>query len=111
VAGRVDGDHLELPADTVELLRRPCAPTAAHAADHESHAYAHAGALGVMAVGIRIQTTSWLTAKLTANPHDNRGPWWTALDGYSPLELRRCGGRCPADQLTRAPLRPTKLPS
>jgi hypothetical protein len=55
-----------------------------------------------MAVGIRIQTTSWLTAKLTANPHDNRGPWWTALDGYSPLELRRCGGRCPADQLTRA---------
>ena len=34
-----------------------------------------------------------LTAKLTANPPDNRGPRRTALDGYTRPELRRCGGR------------------
>jgi hypothetical protein len=34
-----------------------------------------------------------LTAKLTANPHDNRDPRRTTLDGYTHPELRRSGGR------------------
>jgi hypothetical protein len=53
-----------------------------------------------MAVGIRLQTTSWLTAKLTANPCDNRGSRRMALDSYSRPELRRCDRRRPAEQLT-----------
>jgi hypothetical protein len=35
----------------------------------------------------------WLTAKLTANPPDNRGPRRIALDDYICPELRRSGGR------------------
>ena len=37
-----------------------------------------------------------LTAKLTANPHDDRGSQRTPLDGYIRPELRRCGGRVTA---------------
>ena len=35
----------------------------------------------------------WLTAKLTANPPDNRRPQRTTLDAYTRPELRRCGRR------------------
>jgi hypothetical protein len=34
-----------------------------------------------------------LTAKLTANPPDYRGPRRTTLDGYTHPELRRCDRR------------------
>ena len=35
----------------------------------------------------------WLTAKLTANPPDNRGLPRTTVDGYTHPELRRCDRR------------------
>jgi hypothetical protein len=41
-----------------------------------------------------------LTAKLTANPADNRDSWRTALDGYIRPELRRCDRRWLPEQLT-----------
>jgi hypothetical protein len=34
-----------------------------------------------------------LTAKLTANPHDTRGPQRMRMDAYTRPELRRCDGR------------------
>ena len=40
-----------------------------------------------------------LTAKLTANAHDNRGLQRTTVDGYIRPELRRCGRRGPPEQL------------
>ena len=65
--------------------------------------------LGVMAVGgghgepapewlacqnlprLPVRDPSRLTAKLTANRHDTRDSWPTALNGYIRPELRRCG--------------------
>ena len=80
----------------------------------------HLGVMGIMAVGVghaeppprgvwpclpnptqvAVQHSPRLTAKLTANPHDNRGQQRTTADGYTRPELRRRGGRRSLDQLT-----------
>jgi hypothetical protein len=84
-----------------------------------SPAYARPTHLGVLAVAARQpipgrrdawsrirlwrrarSATPRLTAKVTAKPHDNRGPQHTILDGYRRPELRRCGRRGLAEQLT-----------
>jgi hypothetical protein len=41
-----------------------------------------------------------LTAKLTAKPHDTRDPQGMTMDGYTRPELRKCGRRGLAEQLT-----------
>jgi hypothetical protein len=40
-----------------------------------------------------VQDPPRLTAKLTANPHDNRGPQGMTMDAYTRPELRRCDRR------------------
>ena len=41
-----------------------------------------------------------LTAKVTANPLDNRGPQRTTLDRYTHPDLHRSVGQEPSDHLT-----------
>ena len=55
------------------------------------------------------QHPSRLTARLTANPPDNRHPRRTTLDAYTHSDLRRCGRQCPPDQLTRTESRGGEL--
>jgi hypothetical protein len=73
---------------------------AAPAADHGHMRMLMLVHLAPWRVGIRRQSMSWLTAKLTAKPHDTTGPQRMVLDAYTRPELRRCEPRRPAEQLT-----------
>jgi hypothetical protein len=64
-----------------------------------------------MVVGIHLQTTSWLTAKLTANPRDNRGPQWTTLEAMYVLSCADAAGGDRPSSFTRLDLRGQQSPN